>query len=1272
MSKRKLTANELNAVKEAADAIMRNKLEKLSEDQKVRISDGITKLNSFGRGFNAKTRTNAIRVLIAIEKFLYEESTSEHRVYEKGSVRLTYKEGANEEDQNARNAALIQDSGRNGGDVAIAVMEFLKTEKLQPETSKEAAKALALEKAGVNTAALGRQMILRVEDINQKDVTRALKEIALNIENLKQQEEAKKKAVALRMRDARIFEEGRSKARALYGLKGEDDSVNGDDVRSVNSQWVGEGDEDDDESQLGSDNRRVSTSLESLIYRDGSVGSELSDDEDVDPMRALGILSSISEDVRGQINGLEERYGLLLKEQREQLSSQAEQIRLQGEKLDSHLIDPKAHPNLLSRGGGFVVGGAGVGVDYSDDLREIKERMDRMLVIQARVESDLLDAKNAAEARELKAKNEAEARELQAKNEADARALTLSEEQRKGFDALREQNEKHQKAEKKAREEKEARELAEKARRDNRSWPIRISKVALNALGHYKNDLDEAGKAGKAHTVKIPEISGRIREDDKTMELHESGLSVAIYDFGKRGLTCLGHDVDAAGNTAADRESMMTIARVIDPKGDGNSADVYCVISSSPERGMSTTYISKNTFDDIALKSLKEYENAALATAKLVELEKALKVLEAGRKRAYKAMGLKDDPISVDDDNNFSVDGDNNFSVDDNNNFSVDDDNNFSVDGGERKSGSFFEHDAKELNYKIKALKKVIEDAEISLKPESTKAEADRVKREAVLEILSDYQSGVRKVFEAVRTFEGSKEEWEKQLDDARNNIKKDSSDGLPDLYGICQKELLELGLPEHQIDYILESDDLVKRLYDLQKGNTKSFYNFGENLQRSQEVVEDLYPTRSHALKRAAQYSLQTEFEEFGDLTKLSYQDAGGNTQLVLTAKDGADLASAMAQSSDKKKCLANLTVDEKDNARRIASTEFSRNAAREIEGANKEKLDFNEFEKEAATAQLVQHWKSNRFFTGSSALASKETDVKEFFEKAKMSDGPYPGPQVTRPNRRNDMATVVFNGVNRFDPKSEDGYEGDDIMYLHVRGTLAPKALYVKVQVATADNQEVKFYKDGKETTRIFQYGDLIIDESTVYTKDSLGNHNPQGVSSLGKADQSLCKNFKVKAMSVIDGERKTAILFEGVPITPQNGLAKVAQVQEVPVIPLHECTPLVSLVTKKTVNKKGKEISDTGIYLRDASDPNKPAVLTGPLMNDTKLVEELKKHGVSKAPSCEELKQKIKLPEPVVTSPSLAKTNLYDMTNLPEPPRDPRRGGGMTGGGIKVGGR
>ena len=1330
MSKRKLNENEIKAVQEAAAAIMNAKMEKLTEEKKENVNSLVTRVNSLGRGFNAKKRTNAIKVLIAIEGFLYEESSAEprpfydqdekHRIYKKGlktgpETRLKYK-GENEEKLHAK---LIEDSGLNGGDVAIAVMEFLKTEKLQPETSKEAAKALELENAGVNTEALGRQMILRAGDITQEDVTRALKGIASNIDRLAKEEELRQEeerlrqeATKLKIMNERIKDEWLRKFGALLGveLNGEEDSVYGDDVESLNSWHEAIRNESELSSVDGSGGASSKSSIQSTqsasiksvsttanksrLSSFGGAGSSISEaliqrtpsnssefvDQDVENddvnNEILNNLTRLNEELQFQINDLKDRYDALSALQKKE----ADRVSVVEAKLEQHLVDPNAHPNL-TRGVGFLGGGAGVGVDYSGDIGEIKKEMDRMLQIQVKVEAYLLAAKTEAEARELRAKNEAEERELQAKKDAEARELlakteaeerelkakneaeerlkTLSEDQKREFEALRKQAADHQAAEKKAREEKEARELAEKERRDNRSWPIRISKVALNALGHYKNDLDEAGKA---HTVKIPEISGRIREDDKTMELHESGLSVAIYDFGKRGLTYLGHDVDAAGNTAADRESMMTIARVIDPKGDGNSADVYCVISSSPERGMSTTYISKNTFDDIALKSLKEYENAALATAKLVELNKALEVLEAGRKRAYKAMGLKDDPISADD-NNFSVD-DNNFSVDD---------NNFSVDGGERKSGSFSEHDAKELNYKIKALKKVIKDAEISLKPESTKAEADRVKREAVLEILSDYQSWVRKVFAAVRTFDGSDEEREKQLEDGKNNLKNDSGDGLPDLHGIYQKKLLGLGLSEGQIDEILGSDDLISSLYSIESciesGDFETFDNFGENLQRSQEIVEDLYPTRSHALKRAAQYSLE---REFGDLTNFSYQDAAGEQQSFLTAEQGDALKSAMAESSNTKKCLEKLTIVEKDNARRIASTEFSRNAAREIEMANKDKLDFNEFEKEAATAQLVQHWKSNRFFTGSNALASKETDVKEFFEKAKMSDGPYPGPQVTRPNRRNDMATVVFNGVNRFDPKSEDGYEGDDIMYLHVRGTLAPKALYVKVQVATADNQEVKFYKDGKETTKIFQYGDLIIDESTVYTKDSLGNHNPQGVSSLGKADQSLCKNFKVKAMSVIDGERKTAILFEGVPITPQNGLAKAAQVQEVPVIPLHECTPLVSLVTKKTINKKGKEISDTGIYLRDASDPNKPAVLTGPLMNDAKLEDELKKHGVSKAPSCEELKKKIKLPETVVTSPSLAKTNLYDMTNLPEPPRDTRRGGGITGGGIKVGGR
>jgi hypothetical protein len=1299
MKEKTLSQDEQTAAKEAAIAI--TKAQWGSGEKAVKIA----------RGFMGRRRADATKVLIAIEGFLYDSDNAGHRPQDGGAInketklpytdgRRTYGKGKNEfgnevklkyklaEDE--KNADIIEKSDFGGEDLAIAVMEFLQAEKLQPETPEEAAKALELEKDEVNTPARGKQMILRAEDITQEDVTRALKGIASNIDRLAKEEELRQEATKLKIMNARIEDEGFRGFSALFGVElyEEEESLNGYDVESLNSWHEAIRNESELSSVNGSGGASSKSSTrstqsasiksvrttanksrlpsfggagsaisETLIQRTPSNSSEFVDrdfeNEDANDV-ILNNLNRLTEKLRRQINDLTDRYDALFALQKKE----AERVGMVETKLEQHLVDQNPHPNSTT-GVGLVGGGAGIGVNYSRDLEEIKKKMGEMLDIQKRVEVDLSVAKEAAAARELQAKKEAEERDLKAKKEAEERDLkaqkeyeeklkTLSEDQKREFEALRKQAADHQAAEKKAREEKEARELAEKARRDDRSWPIRISQVELRTLGHYDSDSGQ--------DCKIPEISGRIRESDKTMELYESGLSVAIYDFGKRGLTYLGHDVDAAGNAAAFRESKMTIAKVIDPNGDGKSADVYCVISSSPERGMSTTYISESTFQDIALKSHREYENAALATAKLVELKKALEVLEAARVRVSKEMASKDD-----DDDNFSTNDDDNFSTnDDDDNFSTnDDDDNFSTND-EQKADKFSKNDPLHLASKIEALKKIIDDTKESLDPKSKKAEDDRVKREEVIEILSEYHSGVRKVFEAVRTFDASsKDDWYRQIKDAKDNLKNDSGDR--DLHGTFQKKLSSLGLFKNEIDEILGSDDLINRIDSLKSGEVSEFYNFGQNLQRSREFVEDLYPTRSHALKRAAQYSLK---KEFGDLDTLKYQDSDGSQKSVLTNLDADTLKSAITNSSDTKKCLANLTVAEKDNARRVASTEFSRNAAREIEEANKEKLDFSEFEKQAATEQLAQHWKNNRFFTSSNALASKETDVKDFFEKAKMSDSPYPGLQYSRPNRRNDIATVVFNGLNRFDPESEAGYEGDDMMYLHVRGTVAPNVLYVRVCLATGDGgNNIKAYKDGKETDKTFKYGDIIMDESTAYTKDSSGIYHAKGVSSLSKVDQGLCNNFKVKAMSVIDGERKTAILFEGVPIAPQNGITKVAQVKEVPVIVLAKMTPLISLVTKKRADKKGKEISDGGIYVQDASDPDKPLVLTDPLWNDKQLAAELAKHGVTEnIPTCESLKTKMNPPRSIFKTNSAKPIGLNpDLTNLSPPPIKGSRGQG-----------
>ena len=228
MSKRTLTPTQVNAAKDVVEAIRKAII------SEKKINDGITKANSLVRGFSDRKKTKALRVLIAIENFLYKEPSPDHRIYEKGLVLLYKEEGRNEEYAN-----LIEQKGLKGGDVARAVEEFLKKEKLQEPTEQEVEKELRLKKAGVGEAARGQQIILMAEDIEQEDVTRALKGIAADIERLAQEDKKKLENAEYN----RTFNELLSKKREEYDRRGgkrEKNSINGDgdDNESVKSRGV--------------------------------------------------------------------------------------------------------------------------------------------------------------------------------------------------------------------------------------------------------------------------------------------------------------------------------------------------------------------------------------------------------------------------------------------------------------------------------------------------------------------------------------------------------------------------------------------------------------------------------------------------------------------------------------------------------------------------------------------------------------------------------------------------------------------------------------------------------------------------------------------------------------------------------------------------------------------------------------------------------------------------------------------------------------------------
>lgn len=177
-----------------------------------------------------------------------------------------------------------------------------------------------------------------------------------------------------------------------------------------------------------------------------------------------------------------------------------------------------------------------------------------------------------------------------------------------------------------------------------------------------------------------------------------------------------------------------------------------------------------------------------------------------------------------------------------------------------------------------------------------------------------------------------------------------------------------------------------------------------------------------------------------------------------------------------------------------------------------------------------------SNIYYEDFDLRGKKKERFDHFLNNVDGWTGRYDGLSYRRSEGDENIATVTFKGLKG----GEGPYDGEKISYIEVRGTEPGTKYYVKVELASA-NADYPVYDSGKFKTEKHKAGDLIFDKSTVYYIDKNGKYQPKSVSELSDHNKKRYETLSVSAISMIGGERKTAVLFEG-RTTPCVTLAKV----------------------------------------------------------------------------------------------------------------------------------
>jgi hypothetical protein len=320
------------------------------------------------------------------------------------------------------------------------------------------------------------------------------------------------------------------------------------------------------------------------------------------------------------------------------------------------------------------------------------------------------------------------------------------------------------------------------------------------------------------------------------------------------------------------------------------------------------------------------------------------------------------------------------------------------------------------------------------------------------------------------------------------------------------EKSLLENFKKAGLLDeYITEEDviDSFKKLGQRAQANNELLNYDNSALSESGrkeclEILSDLYPNRSEAIEKLNNYSFS------------NYPD-------VLDNKNVRNYSRIDVDSEIKK-----ITQKERNQLRKRASY---KEVDEDIKCVD---LGYSEREK-----NIIKN--SNIHYRDFDIRGNKKERFDHFLDNIDGWTGRHDGLSHRRSEGDENIATVVFKGL-----KNGDGpYDGKNILYVEMRGTEPGTKYYVKVELASA-NKDYSVYDSGKFKMEKHKTGDLIFDQKTVYYIDKDGNHQPKPTSELSDFNKKRYEALSISAISMIGGERKTAVLFEG-RTTPCVPLAK-----------------------------------------------------------------------------------------------------------------------------------
>jgi hypothetical protein len=320
------------------------------------------------------------------------------------------------------------------------------------------------------------------------------------------------------------------------------------------------------------------------------------------------------------------------------------------------------------------------------------------------------------------------------------------------------------------------------------------------------------------------------------------------------------------------------------------------------------------------------------------------------------------------------------------------------------------------------------------------------------------------------------------------------------------EKSLLENFKKAGLLDeYITEEDviDSFKKLWQRAQANKELLNYDNSTLSESGhkeclEILSDLYPNRSEAIEKLNNY----DFSNYLD---------------VLDNEDVKNYSRIDVDSEVKK-----ITPKERDQLRKRA---VYKEVDEDIKCVD---LGYSEREK-----NIIKN--SNIHYRDFDIRGNKKERFDHFLDNIDGWTGRHDGLSHRRSEGDENIATVVFKGL-----KNGDGpYDGKNILYVEMRGTEPGTKYYVKVELASA-NKDYSVYDSGKLKMEKHKTGDLIFDQKTVYYIDKDGNHQPKPTSELSDFNKKRYEALSISAISMIGGERKTAVLFEG-RTTPCVSLAK-----------------------------------------------------------------------------------------------------------------------------------